>query len=98
MYSIVKTCFPNATIVIDCFHIVQRLCKALNISDQRTSYKNARRVYLILVKMKKKGGRLVRLTKSYMLSCLDFWLHFLLYGYKRDFEFFRPVWSEILIQ
>ena len=30
MYSIVKTCFPNATIVIDCFHIVQRLCEALD--------------------------------------------------------------------
>ena len=28
----------------------------------------------------------------------DFWLHFLLCGYKRGFEFFRPVWSEILIQ
>ena len=30
MYSIVKTCFSNATIVIDCFHIVQRLCEALD--------------------------------------------------------------------
>ena len=30
MYSIVKTCFPNATIVIDFFHIVQRLCEALD--------------------------------------------------------------------
>jgi IS5 family transposase len=50
---------------------IHSICKALNISDQRTSYKNARRAYLILVKMKKKGGRLVRLTKSYMLSCLD---------------------------
>jgi IS5 family transposase len=37
----------------------------------RTSYTDARRMYLLLVKMKKKGGRLVRLTKSYMLSCLN---------------------------
>ena len=29
MYSIAKQCFPNATIVIDCFHIVQRLCEGL---------------------------------------------------------------------
>lgn len=30
MYAIVRACFPNATIVIDCFHIVQRLCEALD--------------------------------------------------------------------
>jgi len=30
MYNIVKTCFPNATIVIDCFHIIQRLCEGLD--------------------------------------------------------------------
>lgn len=30
MYSIAKLCFPNATIVIDCFHIMQRLCEALD--------------------------------------------------------------------
>ena len=30
MYAIVRECFPNATIVIDCFHIVQRLCEALD--------------------------------------------------------------------
>ena len=30
MYAIVKACFPNATVVIDCFHIVQRLCEALD--------------------------------------------------------------------
>jgi transposase len=29
MNSIAKACFPNATIVIDCFHIVQRLCESL---------------------------------------------------------------------
>ena len=30
-----------------------------------------RRAYLVLVKMKKKGGELVHRTKSYMLSCLS---------------------------
>lgn len=29
MYAIAKECFPNARIVIDCFHIVQRLCEGL---------------------------------------------------------------------
>ena len=29
MFSIAKECFPEATIVIDCFHIVQRLCEGL---------------------------------------------------------------------
>ena len=30
MYAIVRACFTNATVVIDCFHIVQRLCEALD--------------------------------------------------------------------
>lgn len=29
MFSIARQCFPKATIVIDCFHIVQRLCEGL---------------------------------------------------------------------
>ena len=29
MYSIAKQCFPNAVIVIDCFHIIKRLCEGL---------------------------------------------------------------------
>ena len=29
MFSIAKECFPKATIVIDCFHIVKRLCEGL---------------------------------------------------------------------
>lgn len=29
MYSIAKQCFPNETIVIDCFHIVKRPCEGL---------------------------------------------------------------------
>lgn len=37
MYSIAKQCFPNATIVIDCFHIVQRLCEGLE--EMRLKFK-----------------------------------------------------------
>lgn len=29
MYNIARQCFPNAVIVIDCFHIVKRLCEGL---------------------------------------------------------------------
>lgn len=29
MRAIVKECFPNATIVIDCFHIMQRMCDGM---------------------------------------------------------------------
>ena len=37
MFSIAKQCFPNATIVIDCFHIVQRLCESLE--EMRLKFK-----------------------------------------------------------
>ena len=37
MYSIAKQCFPNATIVIDCFHIVQRICESLE--EMRLKFK-----------------------------------------------------------
>ena len=37
MYSIAKQCFPNATIVIDCFHIVQRICESLK--EMRLKFK-----------------------------------------------------------
>ena len=30
MYAIARDCFPQATIIIDCFHVVQRLCEALD--------------------------------------------------------------------
>ena len=30
MYSIVRQAFPNATIVIDCFHVMKNQCDALN--------------------------------------------------------------------
>lgn len=41
---------------------IHGICKALKIRDQRTSYKDVRRAYLVLVKMKKKGGELVILS------------------------------------
>lgn len=37
MFSIAKQCFPKATIVIDCFHIVQRLCEGLE--EMRLKFK-----------------------------------------------------------
>lgn len=37
MYNIAKQCFPNADIVIDCFHIVQRLCEGLE--EMRLKFK-----------------------------------------------------------
>lgn len=37
MFSIAKRCFPNATVVIDCFHIVQRLCESLE--EMRLKFK-----------------------------------------------------------
>lgn len=49
---------------------IGEVCKALHICKPHTAYKDARRAYLLLVKMKKRGGRLVRQILSYMLSCL----------------------------
>lgn len=37
MYAIARECFPNATIVIDCFHIMQRICDGL--SEMRMRFK-----------------------------------------------------------
>ena len=37
MRAIVKECFPNAIIVIDCFHIMQRVCEGL--SEMRMRFK-----------------------------------------------------------
>ena len=50
---------------------IKKICKALHIKAPATSYKDARCVYLYLVKMKKKGGKLVKDTKSFMLNCLN---------------------------
>ena len=52
----------------DCF--IRRICKKAGISLPRTFYAKAREAYLLLVKMKKKGGKLVKETISVMLSCL----------------------------
>ena len=49
---------------------IGEVCKALHICKPHTAYMDARRAYLLLVKMKKRGGRLVRQILSYMLSCL----------------------------
>ena len=65
----------DVDIIHDGCNVVDRyihsICKVLKIRNRRTSYKDVRRAYLVLVKMKKKGGELVHRTKSYMLSCLN---------------------------
>ena len=48
-----------------------RICTALGISRIKTSYKDARRWYLELVKRKKKGGKFMRETIACMLSSLQ---------------------------
>lgn len=50
---------------------IKKLGELLGIKAPATSYKDARRVYLYLVKMKKKGGRLAKNTISFMLNCLN---------------------------
>lgn len=50
---------------------IRELCKALGLQGVRTSYKDARRVYLELVKLKKKGCKLERQTRAYMFKCLN---------------------------
>lgn len=52
----------------DCF--IRRICKKAGISLPRTFYAKAREAYLLLVKMKKMGGKLVKDTISVMLGCL----------------------------
>ena len=54
--------------VIDRF--IRRICKADSISVPYTYYGKARNAYRYLVKMKKKGGKLVKDTIEQMLSCL----------------------------
>ena len=63
MYAIVRECFPNATIVIDCFHIVQRLCEALDEMRLRAAWKKSedakarKRAYGRTKYAVKKGGK-----------------------------------------
>ena len=54
--------------VIDRF--IRRICKKAGISVPYTYYGKARNAYTYLVKMKKKGGKLVKDTIGLMLSCL----------------------------
>ncbi|MBQ6202903.1 MAG: IS5 family transposase [Prevotella sp.] len=49
---------------------IRRICKADSISVPYTYYGKARNAYRYLVKMKKKGGKLVKDTIEQMLSCL----------------------------
>lgn len=47
MYTIVRQCFPNATIVIDCFHIVKRCGEAieeLRLKAKRQAQKEQRKL------------------------------------------------------
>ena len=53
---------------IDCF--IRRICKKAGIAVPYTYYGKARNAYTYLVKMKKKGGKLVKDTIGLMLSCL----------------------------
>ena len=52
----------------DCF--IRRICKKAGIPVPTTNYAKARNAYTYLVKMKKKGGKLVKETIGQMLSCL----------------------------
>lgn len=49
---------------------IRRICKADSIPVPYTYYGKARNAYRYLVKMKKKGGKLVKDTIEQMLSCL----------------------------
>ena len=49
---------------------IRLICKATGIGAPKTNYFKAREAYKYLVKMKKKGGRLVRETMDIMLACL----------------------------
>ena len=49
---------------------IRRICKAAGIPVPYTYYVKARNAYTYLVKMKKKGGKLVRETIVQMLGCL----------------------------
>ena len=54
--------------VIDRF--IRRICSKAHITAPKTFYAKARQAYLLLVKKKKKGGKLVGETISVMLGCL----------------------------
>lgn len=65
MYAIVRASFPNAVIVIDCFHIIQRCTEAIEairLGEKRTAVKDQRKQQAAF---KKKLERLVKQRKAY---------------------------------
>lgn len=65
MYAIVRQCFPNAVIVIDCFHIVKRCGEAveeLRLSAKRQAQKEQRRLQ---TEHRKKLAARVKARKAY---------------------------------
>ena len=50
---------------------IKKICKGLHIKKLRSCYSDARSFYLVLVKCKKKGYKLIRSTISAMLSYLN---------------------------
>mgnify|MGYP004442697101 FL=1 len=50
---------------------INKICRIAKIKAPRTCYKDARRVYLKLIKKKKKGGKLAKETISKMLAYLS---------------------------
>ena len=65
MYAIVRQCFPNATIVIDCFHIVKRCGEAieeLRLKAKRQAQKEQRKLQ---AEHRKKQAARVKARKSY---------------------------------
>lgn len=65
MYAIVRKCFPNATIVIDCFHIVKRCGDAieeLRLKAKRQAQKEQRK---LRAEHRKKQAARVKARKAY---------------------------------
>jgi len=65
MYAIVRQCFPNAVIVIDCFHIVKRCGEAieeLRLSAKREAQKEQRKLQ---AEHRKKQAARVKARKAY---------------------------------
>lgn len=65
MYAIARACFPNATIVIDCFHIIKRCGEAveeLRLQAKREAQKEQRK---LAAEHKKKQAARVKARKAY---------------------------------
>lgn len=65
MYAIVRKCFPNATIVIDCFHIVKRCGEAveeLRLKSKRQAQREQRKLQ---AEHRKKQAARVKARKAY---------------------------------